>query len=111
MDKRTMIETTLNVINTLRDYIMADEWGDDEIDEGVDTDWRIKQIDKAHELLEELLPEAREIEDDATVNLAIELDKHVYRMILDSINNKFIPAEVLSAIKNGTVISERRTEI
>ena len=59
MDKRTMIETALNVLTILHDYLIADEWGDDEIDEGVDADWQIEQVDKAHEIIETLLPEGR----------------------------------------------------
>ena len=59
MDKRTMIETALNALTILHDYIVCDEWGDDEIDDGVDADWQIKQIDKAHEIIETLLPEVR----------------------------------------------------
>ena len=59
MDKRTMIETALNALTILHDYIVADEWGDDEIDEGVDADWQITQIVKAHEIIETLLPEVR----------------------------------------------------
>lgn len=59
MDKRTVIETTLNMINVLHDYFLADEYGDDDIDDGVDADWQIEQIDKAHEIIETLLPEVR----------------------------------------------------
>lgn len=59
MDERTVIETALNVLTMLHDYLMADEWGDDEIDEGVDSDWQISQVDKAHEIIETLLPEGR----------------------------------------------------
>lgn len=62
MDKRTVIETTLNMINVLRDYFLADEYGDDDIDDGVDADWQLKQIDKAHEIIETLLPEDRAAE-------------------------------------------------
>lgn len=64
MDKRTMIETALNTLTILHDYLVADEWGDDEIDEGVDADWQISQVDKAHELIEMLLPEARDIDEE-----------------------------------------------
>lgn len=59
MDKRTMIETALNALTILHDYLVADEWGDDEIDDGVDADWQIAQVDKAHEIIETLLPEGR----------------------------------------------------
>ncbi len=59
MDKRTMIETALNALTILHDYLIADEDGDYEIDEGVDADWQIKQVDKAHEIIETLLPEGR----------------------------------------------------
>ena len=59
MDKRTMIETTLNTLTILHDYLVADEWGDDEIDEGVEADWQIEQVNKAHEIIETLLPEGR----------------------------------------------------
>lgn len=59
MDKRTMIETTLNTLTILHDYLVSDEWGDDEIDEGVDADWQINQVNKAHEIIETLLPECR----------------------------------------------------
>ena len=59
MDKRTMIETTLNALTILHDYLVSDEWGDDEIDEGVDADWQINQVNKAHEIIETLLPECR----------------------------------------------------
>lgn len=64
MDKRTMIETALNALTVLHDYIVADEWGDVEIDEGVDDDWQIEQVDKAHEIIETLLPEGRWAESD-----------------------------------------------
>lgn len=57
-----MIETALNVLTILHNYLLADEWGDDEIDEGVDADWQIAQVDKAHEIIETLLPEGRESE-------------------------------------------------
>ena len=63
MDKRTVIKTTLNMINVLRDYFIADEYGDDDIDDGVDADWQIAQIDKAHEIIETLLPEVRVAEE------------------------------------------------
>lgn len=59
MDKRTMIETALNALTILHDYIVCDEYGDDEIDDGVDSEWQIAQIDKAHEIIETLLPEVR----------------------------------------------------
>lgn len=59
MDKRTVIETALNVLTLLHDYLMADEDGDYEIDEGVDADWQMEQVDKAHEIIETLLPEGR----------------------------------------------------
>lgn len=59
MNKRLIIEQTLNALNILHDYIMCDEFGDDEIDDGVDSEWQIEQIDKAHEIIETLLPECR----------------------------------------------------
>lgn len=64
MDKRTVIETALNVLTILHDYLVADEDGDFEIDEGVDVDWQIAQVDKAHEIIETLLPEGRCSESD-----------------------------------------------
>ena len=35
MDKRTIIEFALNALTILEEYLVSDEWGDDEIDEGV----------------------------------------------------------------------------
>lgn len=60
MDKRTLIDDLLNSMNKLRDYIMADEFGDDDVDNGVDGDWLLTQLDNAHVLIELMLPEARE---------------------------------------------------
>lgn len=57
MDKRTVIETALNALTILHDYLVADEWGEDAIDE--DVDWQIGQVNKAQEIIETLLPENR----------------------------------------------------
>lgn len=59
MDKRTIIEFALNALTILEEYLVSDEWGDDEIDEGVEVDWQIEQVSKAHEIIETLLPEGR----------------------------------------------------
>ena len=112
MNKRSVIETTLNMINVLRDYFMADEYGDDDIDDGVEFDWQIEQIDKAHEILETLLPEVRMVESDdkeRKANTHIVIKREDILKYLTDEQIKYLNA-VLNTIADGRKKDGKKTD-
>ena len=112
MDKRAVIETTLNMINVLRDYFVADEYGDDDIDDGVDADWQIAQIDNAHEIIETLLPEVRvaESEDqERKANTHIVIKREDILKYLTDEQIKYLNA-VLNTIADGRKNDGKQTD-